>query len=87
MNTQADGLYGNTCKRNTLINLESAMPAVDQLSVRVDGREVDKDIVAPLPIMAWPTAATLSLLLASSKKFSFTTKETNTMIYNCTNWE
>jgi len=38
MNTHANGLYGNTCKRRTLINLESATPAVDQPSIEVDGR-------------------------------------------------
>ena len=39
-------------KRKTLIILESAMQAVDQPSDGIDGREVDKDVVAPLPIMA-----------------------------------
>jgi hypothetical protein len=42
MNTHADGLYGNTCKEKTLINFESAKPAVDQPSRWVDGREVDE---------------------------------------------
>ncbi len=56
MNTHTDGLCGNTCKRKTLMNLESAMPGVDQPSRWVDGRDVDKGVVIPLPIMAWSTA-------------------------------
>jgi hypothetical protein len=32
--------------------LESATPAVDQPSDGVDGREVDKGVVVPLPILA-----------------------------------
>jgi hypothetical protein len=76
MNTHADGLYGNTCKRKTLMILKSAMPAVDQLSVRVDGREVDKDIVAPLPIIVWSTDAKLSFYCTKQTTNSFTRKET-----------
>jgi len=30
MNTHADGLYGNTCKRKTLMIFKSAIPAVHQ---------------------------------------------------------
>jgi hypothetical protein len=56
------------CKEKTLIILESAKPAVDQPSDGVDGREVDKDVVVPLPIMAWSTATMLSLLLANKTK-------------------
>ncbi len=38
MNTHADCLNGNICKRKTLMNLESAKPAVDQPSEWVDVR-------------------------------------------------
>jgi hypothetical protein len=38
MNTHTDGLFGNTYKRKTLMNLESAKPAVDQPSEWVDVR-------------------------------------------------
>jgi len=37
----------------TLIYLESAMPAVDQPFVEVDGKEVDKMLVYTLPMLAW----------------------------------
>jgi hypothetical protein len=37
MNTHADGLY---VKEKTLVNLESAKPAVDKISRWVYGREV-----------------------------------------------
>jgi hypothetical protein len=37
-----------------VINLESAKPAVDQPSFEVDGREVNKDVLVPLPIIALP---------------------------------
>ncbi len=52
MNTQADGLYG-TLIQERLMNLESATPGVDQPSRWVDGREVDKGVVIPFPIMDW----------------------------------
>jgi hypothetical protein len=67
MNTHADGLYETTLyKRKTVVNLESATPTVDQPSVRVDGREVDNDVVVPLPTMAWSTATMLPLLLSQT---------------------
>jgi hypothetical protein len=67
MNTHADGLYGTTLyKKKTVVNLESATPAVDQPSVGVDGREVDNDVVVPLPTMAWSTATMLPLLLSQT---------------------
>ncbi len=44
------------------------MAAVDQPTDGVDGREVDKGVVVPLPIMAWSTATTLSLLLAKQQQ-------------------
>jgi hypothetical protein len=47
------------------------MPAVDQPSIDVDGREVDKICYIPLPTMAQSTAATLPLLSAKQEKRQF----------------
>jgi hypothetical protein len=59
MNTHTDGLYGNTYKENTLVKLESAMPAVDQPSRWVDGREIKEMLCSTSPCKLWSTAATL----------------------------
>jgi len=56
-------VWNNTYIKKTVINLESAKPAVYQPSDRLDGMEVDKGVVCSLPIMAWSKVATLSLLL------------------------
>jgi hypothetical protein len=57
---------------------------VDQPSVEVDGREVDNDVVVPLPTMAWSTAASLlsfiKLKLQNKALQEKRTKET--MIYS-----
>ncbi len=50
------------------------MPAADQPSRWVDGREVDKDVVFPLPIMTCSTAATLFFFINPKRENGFTSK-------------
>ncbi len=58
------------------------MPAVDQQVVEVDRREVDNDVVSPLPIITWSTAAMLFSFI-KLKQTSFTRKENmKTVIYS-----
>ena len=67
-----------------MINLESAKPAVDQPSFEVDGREVNKDELVPLPIIALAHNCHTVSFIAKTNKTGFTRKETKgiTMIYS-----
>ena len=69
MNTHTDGLYGTTLyKRKTLMNLESAKPAVDQPVAKVDVRKVRKMFVVTLTLWLGPQLPRWSLLLDPNKK-------------------
>ena len=64
MNTHTDGLYGTTLyKRKTLMNLESAKPAVDQPVAKVDVRRVRQIDVVTLTLWLGPQLPRWSLLL------------------------
>ena len=69
MNTHTDGLYGTTLyKRKTLMNLESAKPAVDQPSQWVDMKEVRQSHVVTLTLWLGPQLPRWSLLLYPNRK-------------------
>jgi hypothetical protein len=75
-----------TCyKEKTLVNLESATPAVDRPVGEVDRREVDKDVVCSLPIMPRSTAATLFSFINLYKKFSFIQEKRTKVFYSINN--
>ena len=76
MNTHTDGLYGTTLyKRKTLMNLESAKPAVDQPVAKVDVRRVSKSDGVTLTLWLGPQLPRWSLLLIQTRKYGFTRKE------------
>jgi hypothetical protein len=55
-------------KENTLVNLESAMPAVDDPSRWVDGREMKEMLCSTSPCKLWSTAATLFSFINSKQE-------------------
>ena len=68
MNTHTDGLYGTTLyKRKTLMNLESAKPAVDQPVAKMDVRKVRQMFVVTLTCKLGPQLP-LPLLLSKTSK-------------------
>jgi hypothetical protein len=78
MNTQTDGLYGTTLyKRKTLMNVESAKPAVDQPVAKVDVKQVRKMFVGTLTLWLGPQLPRWSLLLYPNKKYGFTSQKRN----------
>ncbi len=61
------------------------MPAVDQPSVEVDEREVDKDVVVPLSTMAWFHSCHASSFIKLYKTISLYNKRgITTMKYSYT---
>ena len=84
MNTHTDGLYGTTLyKRKTLMNLESAKPAVDQPVAKVDVRKVRQIDVVTLTLWLGPQLPRWSLLLCpNSKIWIYKIKRTKRVSYS-----
>ncbi len=75
MNTHTDGLFRTTLvKEKTLVNLELAMPAVDQPSKWVDGREVDEGVVFHFPLWLGPQLPRFTFYYAFKQEKQVNTK-------------
>ena len=87
MNTHTDGLYGTTLyKRKTLMNLESAKPAVDQPVAKVDVRQVRKSDGVTLTLWLGPQLPRWSLLLYPNRKiWIYKIKRTKRVSYSLYN--
>ncbi len=73
MNTHADGLY---VKEKTLVNLESAKPAVDKISRWVYGREVKEILGSTSLCKLQSTVATLfSFIISKQENMDLQVKE------------